>query len=257
MPTSYTQELLDRAQAYIEQPLAARRYDGGLTEISQLYADITGEPVGKCRQCQYLDYLAVVTAYIREATRSLHPETVKHSKYTFAAGFQDEVIADGRYTKVVTNENLDDADAEALITLGYGHVIVLKPGEEAAAEGDSEQGEGDETETQPTEREKALEQQLAQANQTIANNGTAYEELNGRYNAATEGRTKAEQALKAEKTAHGKTSKERDSLKTEVETLKSKPAGDATLTVSTGGASSTPAPTAPAVPAAPAEGTQA
>lgn len=137
MKAAYTQQLLDRAQAYVEQPLTARRYDEGLTEISALYADITGEPVGKCRQCQYQDFMAVVAAYIREATRFLHPETVKNSKYTFAAGFANEQIADPRYNKVVTSESLEDADAEQLIKLGYGHVIVLKPGQEESAEGES------------------------------------------------------------------------------------------------------------------------
>jgi hypothetical protein len=254
---AYTQQLLDRAQAYVEKPLSARRYDEGLGEISQLYADITGEPVGKCRQCQYLDYLAVVTAYIREATRFLHPELMSKSKFTFAPGFQNEAIADGRYSKVVTAENLTDEDAEALLKLGYGHVIVLKPSAEGAEVGAAEQGEADGQQPAPTEREVALEQQLAQANQTIANNGQAYETLNTRYSEATEARKTAEKALAAEKKAHTATSKERDSLKTQVQSLTTPPVTDTTLTASTGGATSTPAPVAPAVPTAPAEGTQA
>ena len=125
----YTQVLLDRAQAHATRPLTDRRYAEGLSEIAQLYADITGEPVGKCRQCQYKDFLAVVTAYIREATRFLHPELMADSNYTFAPGFAGEVIADGRYTKTVTADNLTDQDAEALLKLGYGHVIVAKPGQ--------------------------------------------------------------------------------------------------------------------------------
>lgn len=226
MKADYNQALLDKAQAYIEQPLTARRYDGGLTEISQLYADITGEPVGKCRQCQYLDYLAVVTAYIREATRFLHPELMADSKYTFAPGFQNEVIADGRYSKVVKAENLDDKDAEALIKLGYGHVIVKKSSKEADAT------DADDT-TEVSDSEKK----------------------------AKEAEGKAKDALKTEKEAHAATKKELTATKSdlakvqkELDKLKSTPAAPApTMTAS----SNSPAPEAPAVPAAPADGTQA
>jgi phosphatidylserine decarboxylase len=138
---SYTQQLLDRATTYVEQPLAARRYAEGMAEVSALYAEITGEPISSCRQCQYSNYLAVVTAYIREATRFLHPETMADSNYTFAPQFANEQIADGRYSKVVTAETLTDKDAEALIKLGYGHVIVKK-GAAAAGEpaGDDKAG---------------------------------------------------------------------------------------------------------------------
>jgi hypothetical protein len=255
--SKYTQELLDRAQAYVEKPLTARRYEEGLAELTTLYSDITGQAVGTCRQCQVSDFMAVVTAYIREATRFLHPETVKDSKYTFTPAFINEKIADGRYSKVVTAENLEDADAEVLLKLGYEHVIMLKSNEEASAEGDSEQGDAGSQQPAPTEREVALEQQLAQANQTIANNAQTYEALNTRYTEATEARSKAEKALAAEKKAHALTSKERDNLKTQVQTLTTPPVPEATLTASTGGATSTPAPAAPAVPTTPADGTQA
>ena len=153
MRAAYTQALLDKAQAYVEQPLAARRYAEGLADISALYAEITGEEIGTCRQCQYSNYLAVVTAYIREATRFLHPETVEDSKYTFAAGYANEQIADGRYDKLVTAENLEDKDAEALIKMGYGHVIVKKgAADKVAAAGDSKP-EASEAETKAKEAE--------------------------------------------------------------------------------------------------------
>jgi polyhydroxyalkanoate synthesis regulator phasin len=130
VPTVYTQALLDRARAYVEQPLAARRYD--LAELAALYSDITGQAAGTCRQCQYKDFLEVVNTYIREATRTLHPELMADSKYTFAPAFANEQIADDRYNKVVKAENLTDKDAEKLISLGYGHVIQLKAGQTAA-----------------------------------------------------------------------------------------------------------------------------
>jgi hypothetical protein len=126
MAVNYSQELLDRATAYVGQSLTARRYDAGLTEISQLYSEITGETVGTCRQCQYSDFMAVVTNYIASATRFLHPETMSETTYTFAPGFEHEHIAHERYNKKVTVDNLTDTDAEALLKLGYGHVIVKK-----------------------------------------------------------------------------------------------------------------------------------
>jgi uncharacterized protein (DUF1810 family) len=126
MAVNYSQQLLDRAQAYVEQPLAARRYAEGLTEISQLYSEITGEASGTCKQCQYLDYLAVVTNYVQAARRFLHPETMAETSYTFAPGYEHEHIAHERYNKKVTVDNLTDEDAEQLIKLGYGHVIVKK-----------------------------------------------------------------------------------------------------------------------------------
>jgi hypothetical protein len=245
--TTYNQALLDRATAYVGQPLTARRYDAGLTEISALYAEITGDAVGKCRQCQYKDFLAVVTAYIREATRLLHPETVQDSKYTFAPGFQAEVIADGRYSKAVTAENLTDEDAEALIKLGYPHVIVLKPGQEAVAEGETEQGDGEPAQPEPTEREKELEQELAQTKSSLTEYQTNY--------------TQAIDGLKKESEAHKATKAELTKVKRELTTLKNHPVAPAapateptaTTSTSTEGA----APAAPAVPSAPADGTQA
>jgi phosphatidylserine decarboxylase len=223
---SYTQQLLDRATTYVEQPLAARRYAEGMAEVSALYAEITGEPISSCRQCQYSNYLAVVTAYIREATRFLHPETMADSNYTFASQFANEQIADGRYSKVVTAETLTDKDAEALIKLGYGHVIVKKGGkEEAAAEGESK--------STTSEAETKAKADLATA--------------------------KAD--LKTEKEAHGVTKKELAKVQKQLADAQ-KQLEKAQTPTSTSGPSmtastNTPAPTAPEVPAAPAEGTQA
>jgi uncharacterized protein (DUF1810 family) len=137
MPVNYSQELLDRATAYVEQPLAARRYAEGLTEISQLYSQITGEVSGTCKQCQYSDYLAVVTNYVQAARRFLHPETMAETSYTFAPGYEHEHIAHERYNKKVTVDNLTDEDAEALLDLGYKHVIVKKTAEVAEKAADT------------------------------------------------------------------------------------------------------------------------
>lgn len=258
MRAPYSQALLDRATAYIEQPLNSRRYDDGLTEISQLYAAITGEPVGKCRQCQYSDFLAVVTAYIREATRSLHPELMVDSKYTFAPGFEIETIADPRYTKAVTAETLTDEDAEYLLKMGYKHVIVLKPGQEPLLAGASEQNEGDKNEPEPTKREKALEAQLTQQL-------NSYEELLGKYSKAESDRQQVVKALETEKRAHTTTKGQLTKAQAELARKNTVPPTSAApvepvLTVSSTPSSLStapdgPAPVAPAPPAAPADGT--
>ncbi|MDO7888200.1 hypothetical protein [Hymenobacter cheonanensis] len=254
----YTQELLDRAQAHVQRPLNDRRYAEGLSEIAQLYADITGEPVGKCRQCQYKDFLAVVTAYIREATRSLHPELMADSKYTFAPGFAGEVIADGRYSKTVTAENLTDQDAEALIKYGYGHVIVLKPGQESLLAGASDQGstdEGDdEPETEPSAREIELQTQLEASQKSFleveATQKDALEELykERRDHAVTRSQlTETQQQLTAAKAKLSR--KTATTGATDPATVPAVSTSDATATPSA------PAVTAPAPPVDPAPGT--
>jgi hypothetical protein len=261
----YSQALLDRAQAYVAQPLNNRRYEQGLAEISQLYAEITGETVGTCRQCQYKDFLAVVTAYIREATRSLHPELMADSKYTFAPGFAGEVIADGRYNKTVTNENLTDEDAEALIKLNYGHVIVLKPGQEPLLAGASEQGDtdegDDEQENKPSEREQALQAELEQVQQALEAEKQQYHKVVANNNNTIEMLQAEKQAHKATKTQLSKAQQQLTAANQKLaeKTSQNGATDPATVpTVSTSDATptpTTPAVTAPAPPATPAEGT--
>jgi hypothetical protein len=129
---TYSQALLDRATAYLDQPLTARRYAEGLAEISHLVSDITGEASGSCRQCQYLDYVAIVKNYQRAATRFLHPELMVDSKYTIAPGLENETFVHEGYGSTVTAENLTDEAAEFFIRKGFSHAFLLKPGAEAA-----------------------------------------------------------------------------------------------------------------------------
>jgi hypothetical protein len=144
---TYTQELLDKAKAYVEQPLTSRRYAEGLTEISSLYSAITGEAVGTCKQCQYSDYLAVVTNYVRSATRFLHPETMPESKYTIAPGLENEVFVHEGYNSAVTAENLTDQAVEYFISKGFKHAFILKPTAEGA--------DASEAGKKPTEKQAA------------------------------------------------------------------------------------------------------
>jgi hypothetical protein len=269
---SYTQALLDRAQAYVGQPLNNRRYEQGLTEISLLYAAITGEAVGTCRQCQYKDFLAVVTAYIREATRFLHPELMADSKYTFAPGFAGEVIADGRYTKTVTAENITDEDAEALIKLGFGHVIVLKPGQELATS--SSELAGSDFIVEPdgkSQLELDVEEERAAHEETKELLEQAHERIegfNGAYKQVSDELAQRVQELTTEKQAHAATKAQLADVQQQLTAAKTKLSRRVTTTgatdpttvpaVSTSDASATPtapAVTAPAPPATPAEGT--
>jgi hypothetical protein len=260
----YTQELLDRAQAYVEQPLTARRgTEQGLAELAALYSLITGEAEGDCRQCQVSDFMAAVTVYIREATRFFHPELMADSKYTFASKYANEIIADGRYSKAVTAENMTDQDAEYLLKLGYAHVIQLKGTQKAASvdaetpvRGDelgNELGQG--AQVEPSQREQELTAQFEQAElalkaeqdgheatkQLLATEKTGYERVLADYNQANASRTQVQNSLDSEKRAH-KTTKNQLS-----EVQKQLVEAQATIaTLSAKPEATAPAPTTPA-----------
>lgn len=198
MAIIYSQELLDRATAYLEQPLSARRYQDGLTEITSLYTAITGQAVGKCRQCQYSDYVAVVQAYIRQATRELHPETMADSNYTLAPGFENETFVHEAYDKAVTASNLTDDDAKFFIGKGFDKAFVLKSSQKAAAEGGETGTAAQDNQPQPSARETELEQEVATAKQALETEKEAH----------VASKTKATDTLKTEKEAHKATKKE-------------------------------------------------
>ena len=134
----YTGALLDRAETYVALPIAQRRYAPGLAEISSLYSEITGQAVSSCQQCQYLDFLAVVRSYIRQATLHFHPELMADSNYTLAPGFQDAKFVHENRSEPMTAETLTDEGVEFFIKNGYDHAFVKKPAGKAsssAAEG--------------------------------------------------------------------------------------------------------------------------
>jgi hypothetical protein len=155
--TNYNQELLDRATAYVGQPMDYRRREG-LAEISALYSAITGGVVGTCRQCQYSDYLAVVTTYIRLATNFLHPELMSETKYAIVAPLAGETFTHDSYSKAVTAENLTDTDAEFFIKHGYKDAFVLKSGQTVAEAKDADKQEADH---KAAERETKLKADLS------------------------------------------------------------------------------------------------
>ncbi|MGI4736126.1 MAG: hypothetical protein ACRYG7_13195 [Janthinobacterium lividum] len=183
MAPAYTQQLLDRAQAYTEQPLTARRSPEGLTELASIYSAITGQPVGSCRQCQYSDFLAAVANYTRSATRFLHPELMSESKYAIAPGLENETFVHESYNKVVTAENLEDKDVEFFKSKGLGKSFVLKSKKDADAAAAAPATDGS-TATEGGADATEREQQL------------------------TEKVTASEAALKTEKEAHAATKKQ-------------------------------------------------
>ncbi len=198
MGVAISQALLDRATAYVSQPLAARRYEAGLAEVTALYSEITGQPAATCRQCQYSNYLAVVQAYIRQATRELHPETMAESKYSIAPGLENEVFVHEGLSEAVTAENLTDKSAEFLMKHGYKHAFVLKSAAKAEAD------QGSETEVEP---KNPLVPQADLEKEQEAHRATAKRLEETQATHAAE-KAKASDALKAEKEAHKATKKE-------------------------------------------------
>jgi hypothetical protein len=123
---AYTEELLARASAWASLPLEERRRPAGLAELAALYGDITSAPVSSCRQCQYSDYSAVVQAYVRQASRLFHPETMPDSNYTLAPGYENETFVHESFSQAVTADNLTDEAAEFFIKAGFEHAFVKK-----------------------------------------------------------------------------------------------------------------------------------
>jgi len=212
MVAAYNQDLLDRATAYVGQPLTARRYAEGLSDITALYSEITGEPASTCRQCQYSNYLAVVQAYIRQATRELHPETMADSKYSIAPGLENETFVHEGLSEAITAENLTDQAAEFLIGKGFGHAFILKPGHEASAEDSGQADSGPDENAKPTERETQLEQEVAQAKHSISEYQTNYGQAIDSLKKETEAHKGTKEALKTEKKHTATLTKERDEL---------------------------------------------
>ncbi len=126
MALLYTQEVADRATAWVTQPLSQKRSPAGLTELAALWSAIHQQPSGSCRQCQYSDYSASVAAYLREFSRLQNPTTVA-SSYSLAPGYQNETFVHEDRAEPTNASNLTDEAAEFYIKQGYGHAIVKNP----------------------------------------------------------------------------------------------------------------------------------
>lgn len=161
MAVTYTQELIDRAEAYLAQPIDSRRRAEGLAEISELVAAINGQPVGSCRQCQYADHLAVVRAYVIQAPRVLHPDTVSKSTYSFAPGFENEQLVHENYGHAITADNLTDEAGAFFAKNGYAHAL-LKDGKPIDVEADAKAAKKAEKEAEKEAEKAKAEAEKAQ-----------------------------------------------------------------------------------------------
>lgn len=163
---TYSEALLVRAEAWHNSALNEKRQGPGLAELAALYADITGEPAGSCRQCQFSDYSATVRAYVIQATNLLYPTIMAaNTEYTLAPGFENETFVDAGYSKAVSAENLTDKDAKYFIGRGLGHAFyhngrpvnaaqvakLASAAESAPADGGEAQAEGRKVATGTTE----------------------------------------------------------------------------------------------------------
>lgn len=202
MARAYTQDLLDRASAYVTRSLGAKRSPEGLAALASLYADVTGEPVGSCRQCQYSDFVHSLTSYIREATRFLHPETMAETTYQIIGPAAGETFVHPSWNKAVTSDNLTDKDAEFFIKHGYADTFVRKDGSTAGAKAEDAKT----ADSEAVSRAKAATTKAEESLKTEkAAHGDTKKKLTAAEKHLTEGQTKlatAEQALTAEKAAH-------------------------------------------------------
>ncbi len=133
MAVNYNEQILSRAQAWLSLPLNDKRQQAGLDELAAIYSLATGQTTSSCRQCQYSDYADAVKTYERQALRHLYPDLMADSKYIFAPGFENETYVHEGYNKVVTSENLEDADAEFALKNGGKHLFVKRAEEKAPA----------------------------------------------------------------------------------------------------------------------------
>ena len=221
----YTQELADRAHAWIGRPLTAgpegKRSADGLLELASIWAAIHRQPLPECiRQCQYSERQASVAAYLREFSRfstfnsNTMSDTAPTSQYQIAPEFAGQSFVHDDFNGAVTAENLTDEAAEFFISKGRDDAFV-KIGSKEAKAANAEQVAKD---TAPDDL--ATEQAAHKA--TTA----ALEAANHRGDAATtklakeqEAHTKATEALKAEKEAHKATKAENSELQKQVKDL--------------------------------------
>ena len=145
MGVLYSQELADRATAWLARPLTnspeGKRSAEGLLELATIWAAINRTGLPEClRQCQYSERAATLRKYLTDFSHFQAPELMQDSKYQFAPAYRNESISDERYAKKVTADNLTDEDAEFLLKRGYNHVIIAKSAGETSSESTADTG---------------------------------------------------------------------------------------------------------------------
>jgi hypothetical protein len=184
---NYSQQVADRAQAWANQSLTEKRSPDGLRELAAVWSAIQGQPAGGCRQCQYSDYNAVITTYLREFSRLQNPELMSESTYQLAPQFADVSLVDEGLNGVFTADNLTDEVAEYFIGKGRTDLFVKKGEAAQVAATDASKSTAADTKAADalkaekkahTETKKELsevQKQLAEANKQLADIAEAAE----------------------------------------------------------------------------------
>lgn len=103
-----------------------------LDEIESLYSAITGETV-KCKTgCNFYGMQTILINYL-----NLQKPMATSTNYTWNKDYKGVTISDVRYAHNVNEQNLTDSHAEALIKLGYDHII-QKATKAKTSEGETE-----------------------------------------------------------------------------------------------------------------------
>jgi hypothetical protein len=203
MGVLYTQDLAERATAWLARPLTAspegKRSAEGLLELATIWAAINRTGLPEClRQCQYSERAQALRNYLVEFSRHpLFPDTMletSQSKYQIAPDFAGQTFVDEGLSAPVTAENLTDEAAEYFIKKGRKDAFILRssaPAEVAAGEAAAE---GDEN-----PRDYAGELEAEQK---------AHTTTTGKLEKEQQAHTKANEALKSEKEAHKATKKD-------------------------------------------------
>ena len=222
----YTQELADRAQAWISRPLTAglegKRSADGLLELASIWAAIHRQPLPECiRQCQYSERQASVAAYLREFSRlqnlTTMSDTPTASKYQLAPQFANETLVDENLSGSYTADTLTDEVAEHFIKRGRKDLFVERnaAGTPAAETTEAEPGDARDYEAELAAQEDAH----ASTRQELERQAVAHDATTAKLEKETAAHGKATEALKAEKEAHKVTKAENSELQKQVKDL--------------------------------------
>jgi hypothetical protein len=129
----YSEETLSRVKAWLSYSGSKRRTRENTAELHQLYAAISGGSATGCTNCNFSNYVAILTAYERQATHHFFPSTMADSSYALAPGYENETFVHEKFGEAITADNLTDKAAEFFIKNGFKHAFVKKEAAKADA----------------------------------------------------------------------------------------------------------------------------
>jgi hypothetical protein len=137
MAVQYSEDTLSRVKAWLSHSASKRRTRENTAELHQLYAAISGGSATGCTNCNFSNYVAILTAYERQATHHFFPTIMADSQYTLAPGYENETFVHESFSEAITAENITDKAAEFFIKNGFKHAFVKKEGAHPEAAGSS------------------------------------------------------------------------------------------------------------------------